>query len=226
MSRWASGPVIVLSSVISLVAILLMLVPPGRVPADRLPMPQLDAFTPAAIDTWILLGSRRYTQEELNALVEEDTYSQTYEAIYLSPNNQHIFLSLSYGENQLDGKVHAHRPEYCYRAQGYEVSELRDQSLKTPQTDIPVRLLKADKPRRTEYITYWMTLSEKAVVPGWSRMVAQIGYGLKGEIPDGLLVRVSTISEDEQSAYREQQAFIDAWLRQLTPQLAQRLTGV
>ena len=225
MSGRSSRPVVVVSVIITLSALLLLFLPAGRVPADRAPMPDLKSFTPPNVGSWVLLGNRNFDAEQLDQMVEEDTYSQTFEAIYLSPNNQHIFLSLSYGENQLDGKVHAHRPEYCYQAQGYQISGIEDQYLHTPMAEIPVRLLHANKPRRSEYITYWMTLSESAVIPGWSRMLTQIAYGLKGEIPDGLLVRVSTISEDRQLAFLEQQQFIDAWLSQLEPELAVRLTG-
>jgi hypothetical protein len=56
-------------------------------------------------------------------------------------------------------------------------------------------------------------------------MLTQIEYGLKGEIPDGLLVRVSTISEERELAHLEQQRFIQAWLKHLEPELAIRLTG-
>lgn len=207
------------------VAILLLFLPIGKIPENKIAIPNLNQFTPPKIDKWILLSQRSFNEAQLDILVEKDTYSQTYEAIYLGPKNHRIFISLSYGENQLDGRFQAHRPEYCYSSQGYEIKSVKDDNLITPWNTIPIRLLQADKPKKNEYITYWMTLSKDAVLPGLSRMMAQITYGLKGEIPDGLLIRVSSISEDEKESYAIQNMFIKQWLKSLPEPLRTRLIG-
>ena len=59
--------------------------------------------------------------------------------------------------------------------------------------------------KRSEPITYWITLDETATLPGISRKYEQIRYGLRGQIPDGLLFRVSSINNDEQASFKLQE---------------------
>lgn len=219
-------PTLIASVLLSLAGLLLMLLPSPSIPSDRVPMPDLARFTPERFDNWVLLSQRSYNNEELNEIVAEDTYSQTFEAIYLGPDNQRIFLSISFGKNQLDSRVQAHRPEYCYRAQGYQISAIQDREFLSSGGTFPIRRLTAAKPGNTEQISYWMTLDDSAVIPGWSRMLAQIKYGLLGTIPDGLLIRVSSPSEEPVSAYLSQTVFINDWLKALPDPLSSRLTGL
>jgi hypothetical protein len=50
-------------------------------------------------------------------------------------------------------------------------------------------------------------------------------YGLSGRIPDGMLVRVSTIGADEAGAYRVQDRFVKQMLGALKPGDRSRLLG-
>ena len=57
-------------------------------------------------------------------------------------------------------------------------------------------------------ITYWVTVGNKAVLPGLDQKLQQLRYGLTGSVPDGMLVRVSSISTDNERAYQLQANFI------------------
>lgn len=52
-----------------------------------------------------------------------------------------------------------------------------------------------------------------------------MSYGLSGKIPDGMLVRVSSIDIDEDNAYKIQTQFADQMLSALAPEHRQRLNG-
>jgi EpsI family protein len=66
---------------------------------------------------------------------------------------------------------------------------------------------------RNEPITYWISEGD-SITRGWiEQKLTAIGYGLTGKVPDGLLVRVSSLSNDEQGAYWAQQVFLSALLR-------------
>ena len=54
-----------------------------------------------------------------------------------------------------------------------------------------------------------MTLDEAATLPGVGRKLQQIRYGLQGQIPDGMLVRVSSISPLLDEAFTVQQRFLE-----------------
>ena len=53
----------------------------------------------------------------------------------------------------------------------------------------------------------------------------RLAYGLSGEIPDGMLVRVSSISSDEPDAWRLQDQFIAELLAALGAAERVRLIG-
>jgi hypothetical protein len=58
-----------------------------------------------------------------------------------------------------------------------------------------------------------------------SGQLAQLRYGLRGEIPDGLLVRVSSLSNDPDAAYHLQSQFLEALLANVDDATRARLLG-
>ena len=61
---------------------------------------------------------------------------------------------------------------------------------------------------RYEPITYWMVMGSKVVTNGVERKLEKLRYALTGNIPDGMLVRVSSLNRDEAVAFKRQEAFI------------------
>jgi hypothetical protein len=57
------------------------------------------------------------------------------------------------------------------------------------------------------------------------RLAMQLREGFQGRIPDGMLVRVSSISTDPKAAYAAQQAFVAALLASMPPAERTRLAG-
>jgi EpsI family protein len=78
---------------------------------------------------------------------------------------------------------------------------------------------------RTEPVTYWFTMGDQVVRSRLQRLRVQLAAGLAGRIPDGMLVRVSSISRDAGSAYAEQQRFVAALLAAMPAGAAARLAG-
>jgi hypothetical protein len=50
-------------------------------------------------------------------------------------------------------------------------------------------------------------------------------YGLDGKIPDGMLIRISSIDANTSNAYERQREFASQMLSALTPEYRQRLSG-
>lgn len=80
--------------------------------------------------------------------------------------------------------------------------------LLTQYGKLPIKRLMAIKGNRNEPITYWVTVGDKAVLPGFDQKLQQLRYGLTGSVPDGILVRVSSIDSDRENAYQLQATFI------------------
>jgi hypothetical protein len=57
------------------------------------------------------------------------------------------------------------------------------------------------------------------------RQIIRIKYGLKGIIPDGALVRVSTIGLSEEASFKVQDQFIRDFLGAVAPQDRKFFTG-
>jgi hypothetical protein len=57
------------------------------------------------------------------------------------------------------------------------------------------------------------------------RLAEQLRHGLAGRLPDGMMVRVSSLSRDVPGAYAAQHAFIGALLASAGAEGATRLAG-
>ena len=98
--------------------------------------------------------------------------------------------------------------------------------LATPYGRLPVKRLVARQNTRKEPITYWITIGDKAIQSGLEQKLERFAYGLSGKIPDGMLVRVSTIQPGEAEAWRLQDRFVDDMLGALDDKARLRLLGV
>jgi EpsI family protein len=139
-------------------------------------------------------------------------YNQTLSRTYINNAGERVMLSIAYGGNQ-STDLHVHRPEQCYTASGFDIGKMSKTYIDTTIGRIPVMRLVAKQGARNEPITYWIRVGD-SVTRGWvEQKVAAMVYTLTGKVPDGLLFRVSTISNDEQDSYRIQELFLAAILQ-------------
>lgn len=137
----------------------------------------------------------------------DQIYDQVVNRTYVNSKGDKIMLSIAYGGDQTDA-LKAHRQEVCYTAQGFKVSKVHNDKLHVGQVSLPVTRMFAEQGPRKEPVTYWFTMADKAVLGRFERLFVQIGYGLKGVIPDGALVRVSSFNADPDKAYTLHDAFV------------------
>lgn len=128
------------------------------------------------------------------AVVTAGPYSQLVERVYINPKGYQIMLSIAYGSKQIGDELQAHRPEYCYRAQGFQITNAQDRHLTIHEQQIPIRDLMAIRQNRVESISYLLTIGHETVLPGFSRKLAQVRQSITGSIPDGMVIRVSSIN--------------------------------
>jgi EpsI family protein len=110
-------------------------------------------------------------------------------------------------------------------AQGFDMLKNHADQLSTGYGTVPVKRLVARQNMRNEPITYWVTIGDKAVMSGVDQKLSRLMYGLSGRIPDGMLVRVSTIGTDEAGAYALQDRFVNEMLGALDRNGRARLMG-
>ena len=198
---------------------------PAPVALDPNNAVNLEAMVPKTFNGWKLdetfvpVKIDPQTQSLLDKL-----YNQVLARTYVNNDGARVMLSISYGGNQ-SGDLQVHRPEVCYVAQGFTVDQTTPGDLPTQFGNLPVRRLVANKIGRNEPITYWLTVGNKAVQAGFEQRMQRLRFGLTGQIPDGMLVRVSSIGAAAQPAYTLQGGFVSKLLAAMDNRQRDRLIG-
>jgi EpsI family protein len=193
--------------------------------SDLGPQVNLATLIPAQFGDWHIDESISPVQvsPDVQARLNK-IYNQTLTRTYVNPHGYRIMLSLAYGGDQSDG-MQVHRPEVCYAAQGFQVMKEKVGELAVQYGTLPIKRVLAVQGQRSEPITYWVTVGDKATPVGIRQKLAQLSYGLTRKVPDGMLVRVSSIDTDEQRAYQLQNAFIKDMLAAMNPRDRTRIAG-
>jgi EpsI family protein len=189
------------------------------------PSLQLESMVPRAFGDWSI--DPEIVPVPLTADVQaklDRIYSQTVSRTYVNAAGEHMMLTVAYGGDQSDA-LKAHRQEVCYTAQGFTIHDLHADELAVMGGSIPVARMLAIRDERSEPVTYWFTMGDRVVRGRLERLAVQLREGFAGRIPDGMMVRVSSISTDPGAAYAAQQAFVAALLASMPPAERARFAG-
>ncbi len=152
-------------------------------------------------------------------------YTEVLVRTYRNAAGERVMLTIAYGREQR-ADLKAHRPEFCYRGQGFDIAPAADGVLSTRFGTIPVRRLVARSWQRIEPITYWMTVGDEVRLPGLGRHLAMFRHNLAGEVADGMLVRVSSLGDNAAGAWDLQARFVAALVEGLPKRDRARLVGL
>lgn len=194
--------------------------------ADAGPKIDLEVLIPKTFGDWKIDETivPIMVSPEVRAKLDQ-LYGQTLTRTYINNAGRRVMLSIAYGTNQGSDDFQVHRPEFCYTAQGFQVKKSVEDTLNYGSGILPIRRLEAIQGPRNEPITYWITIGDKATLPGLGRKLTQLSYGLTGKIPDGMLIRVSSISPNTNQEYQLQDQFVNEMLDAVDPAQRVRLTG-
>lgn len=194
--------------------------------ADRHPREKLAQVIPTAFGDWQIDRSIVPVppSPELQEVIDK-TYDETLSLTYRNSSGQRIMLSLAYGRNQHKG-MNTHRPEVCYPAQGFKLARgSQPARIDAVGRSIDAVQLVAEAPGRREPITYWLMVGDEITHFGYPQRLVSVRWGLSGLIPDGVLVRVSSIDKNDADAFLLQQRFIRELLGALPANRLPRLLG-
>ncbi|WP_405041343.1 exosortase-associated protein EpsI, V-type [Phenylobacterium sp.] len=153
-------------------------------------------------------------------------YNQLVTRIYTDEaNSAQVMMLLAYGREQTDD-LQLHRPEVCYPAFGYALT--RNQPFAFPiakGVEIPARRLLAEADERRESVIYWSRIGEYLPTSGVQQRKDRLEISLQGIIPDGLLSRFSTVTENPNDAWRVLETFIPGLLASISPAFRNVLIG-
>jgi EpsI family protein len=195
----------------------------GRVKADGF---DLETTVPKEFGDW-KHDSRAMilvVNPETKALLDK-IYSQIIARTYVNSAGHRVMLSIAYGSDQR-GALQAHKPEVCYPAQGFLVGSVDGDVIETPLGRIDVTRMTAVKVNRSEPVTYWFTVGDQRIKTVFERRILELKSIFTGQIPDGLLFRVSSIGRDSKLSFEIQDRFINELLSAIPPAARARLAGL
>lgn len=178
--------------------------------SDAVQAIQLEQLIPQRFGSWQAVPAAVQVVNPQTQQLLDKLYSQTLSRTYVDDRGRRIMLSIAYGNDQRGG-LQAHMPEVCYPAQGFVlVGAKQSASVATVGGAVPVRRLHARLAAREEPISYWFTFGAQALASDspWEKRLIEFRFGLSGSIPNGVLVRVSSIGSDATAAYVNHDAFI------------------
>lgn len=186
---------------------------------------QLEKLIPTSFSGW--------TEKPTDALItpeDEDSlasrlYSQIVGRLYVNDAGKMVMLLIAYGDTQND-LLQLHRPEVCYPAFGFSiVDNVREEVPLAPNVIIPARALTATSSGRVEHILYWTRIGEHLPTNGQEQRVAKLSDQFAGIIPDGILVRISTVGEDRDAALALNESFARDLVLAVAPRYRPALIG-
>jgi len=217
--------VAVLSGAILIAALLARALAPHELMGRAFTPDEFETLVPPRFAGWTyipaitLVSPDAAIDEPAPADAIQHVYSRQLGRGYADANGHVVMLLVAYGPRQ-DFQSQAHRPELCYVAAGFRVSNKT--SATVPARDagegLHVTRFTALREGRIEPVTYWMRIGDELSHGVVDRQLIRLRYGVRGLIPDGALFRVSTIGLSPQRSFVVQDQFIRDLLAALRPE--------
>ncbi|MDX1365987.1 exosortase-associated protein EpsI, B-type [Pseudomonas sp.] len=187
----------------------------------------LQTLVPKRIGEWVMDEREgiKVVNPQANAAVSA-IYQQVLSRHYVNTQNGNVvMLSIAYGADQSYGHD-LHVPDVCYPAGGFQIVQRTDSQLQLGDNlNLPTRRLIAQRAQRREPLTYWVVVGERAVTGAVAAKLAALRYGMQGVVPDGMIIRVSTVGLPDKQAFVEQDAFAAEMLSNLPARWKSKITG-
>jgi len=183
---------------------------------DWLGTTRIEALVPDHFGNWSYATASGLIMPPQDQL-RDQLYTQILTRTYTSPDGAEMMLLIACNGSQ-DGVVEVHRPEVCYPAGGFKLLEVADhQTVLAPGVTVPSRYIDAESPLRRERMIYWTRIGN-GFPRKWSEQRWSVfTQNLAGEIPDGLLIRISSIRPDASAAT------LDSFARELYGALGRKM---
>jgi EpsI family protein len=166
--------------------------------APLVPKARFESWVPTRFQGWSVVGSSGVLLPPPDALSDR-LYDDLVTRVYDSEREPQVMMLLAYNNLQ-DGVVQVHRPEVCYPVGGYALSPTEKVSLAVPGGSIPADFFTAVAPDRTEQVLYFTRLGDAYPLTWAEQRWAVVEANLRKRIPDGMMMRVSLLSNSRPEA--------------------------
>jgi len=177
---------------------------------DYLGRQRLEDLVPKTIGPWNFVAASGLVVPPDDQL-SQATYSQLLTRVYWDNRGEPIMLLLAQSGSQT-GFLQIHRPETCYTASGYSISEVTQHPVPLGARTLIANNMEASAADgQTEHVVYWTRVGDQIPRSWREQRIAVAMDNIRGIIPDAILGRVSIVSTDREVAL----ATLDAFIRDL-----------
>jgi EpsI family protein len=180
---------------------------------DYLGRAKLDDIVPKTIGPWKFEASSGLVVPPEDQLARA-IYGQLLTRVYADGRSDPVMLLLAQSGSET-GILQIHRPETCYTASGYHISAVTRHPLAIGSTVVPAIGMDATSDGSTEHVLYWTRIGDKMPANWGQQRIAVAEQNLRGILPDAILVRISTVSDDPVRAWAALDAFTRAFIQSL-----------
>jgi EpsI family protein len=185
---------------------------------------KLDQTIPAQIGRWKFVTNSGLVVPPEDQL-QQALYSQLVTRVYDSGNGPPIMLLVAYSASET-GFLQVHRPEFCYTAAGYALSDFEQHQVPLAQPHrLRVNTLTATRDATPEQMFYWTRIGEHIPHSWAEQRLVFAEDNLRRLIPDAILVRISTVSSDKASAFAQMDEFVREMIASVSPSLQRVFVG-
>jgi EpsI family protein len=224
--------VVLASAAIVAAAVLANVFQPRELMARTSAAPALESVIPQQFGVWKTIPEISPVRPvDQDAYIQPDplagkVYSQEVGRGYSDGKGHVIMLMVAYGPVQ-NYRLKAHRPEICYTANGFRILNKTDAAVSYRDGAPPIKLtrLVTERESRFEPVTYWMRVGNDISNGVADHQLSRLKYALRGLIPDGALIRISTIGLPREESFKLQDQFIHDLLAAVPPQELKFFTG-
>jgi EpsI family protein len=219
---------VILAAVLMLICLALASqLKPTRLWAETQAPPDLEAMVPTQFGDWTL------AQFGVNSVVNPqqqeslaNTYTSTLARMYVhKPSGRAIMLSLAYGKDQ-SRDTQLHRPEMCYRSQGFRVDGLSAADLAVSGNALKATRMLTSLGARIEPATYLIRIGDTNIRGSMQMNLVRMQFATRGYIADGMLFRVSEVTRMQpKDAFVLQDQFITDLLANLSAAARDQIVG-
>ncbi len=189
-----------------------------------LPKDGLEPLIPEVIGDWRFETRSGLVLPPQDALSAQ-LYNEILTRVYVSDRTPPIMLLIA-SSNKQDGMLQVHRPEVCYPAGGFRLSNTKIVPLElAPGQKIGTRFFSAESAARSEQVMYWTRIGDELPTSWVDQRMAVVRANLRMVVPDGLLFRVSIVDANPVTALPILNAFVRQMVSQLSPQARTTLLG-
>ena len=187
----------------------------------------LKTIVPERFDRWVVGygGDIVIPREEGSAA--DRIYNDRLARIYHDTSGAlaDVMILVAYGKTQNDA-LQVHRPEACYPANGYLISDRRFVAIDTRAgKPIPAVALTGINGSRVEDIVYWTRMGDALPRTAGEQRLTRYRESFAGYVGDGLLFRASAVRQDNTPLFGELQKFLGELIDATQPRLRAALIG-